>query len=105
MDEDADVIVASKGAKERISPASMTKVLTVLVAAEQITEEDLDDTFTMTLEITDYAYVNGCSSVGFLDKEEVTVRDLFYGIYYLPAGMRQSGLRPISPVHTRHLSK
>lgn len=79
IDESTDTIVAAKGARERILPASMTKVLTILVAAEHISEEDLDDTFTMTLEITDYAYVNDCSSVGFLDGEKVTVRDLFYG--------------------------
>lgn len=85
IDESTDTIVASKGAKERISPASMTKVLTVLVAAEHIEEEDLDDTLTMTLDITDYAYVNDCSSVGFLDGEEVPVRDLFYGTI-LPSG-------------------
>lgn len=85
IDESTDTIIASKGAKERICPASMTKVLTVLVAAEHITEEDLDDTFTMTLDITDYAYVNDCSSVGFLDGEKVTVRDLFYGTV-LPSG-------------------
>ena len=44
IDESTDTIVASKGAKDRINPASMTKVLTVLVAAEHITEEQLDDT-------------------------------------------------------------
>ena len=85
VDESTDTIIASKGADERICPASMTKVLTVLVAAEQITEDDLDDTFTITLEITDYAYVNDCSSVGFMDGEKVTVRDLFYGTI-LPSG-------------------
>lgn len=85
VDESTDTIVAAKGADERIYPASMTKVLTVLVAAEEIAEEDLDDTFTMTLEITDYAYVNDCSAVGFLDGEKVTVRDLFYGTV-LPSG-------------------
>lgn len=85
IDESTDTIIASKGAEERISPASMTKVLTVLVAAEHIAEEDLDDTFTMTLEITDYAYVNDCSSVGFLNGEEIPVRDLFYGTV-LPSG-------------------
>jgi len=37
------------------------------------------------LEITDYAYVNDCSSVGFLDEEQVPVRDLFYGTV-LPSG-------------------
>ncbi len=85
IDESTDTIIASKGAREILSPASMTKVLTVLVAAEHITEEQLDDTFTMTLEVTDYAYVNDCSSVGFLDEEKVPVRDLFYGTI-LPSG-------------------
>lgn len=85
VDESTDTIVAEKSAGERIMPASMTKVLTVLVAAEQIDEKDLDDTFTMTLEITDYAYVNDCSCVGFLDGEKVPVRDLFYGTI-LPSG-------------------
>ena len=85
VDESTDTIIASKGAEERISPASMTKVLTVLVAAEQIDKKDLDDTFTITLEITDYVYVNDCSAVGFSDGETVTVRDLFYGTI-LPSG-------------------
>lgn len=85
VDESMDTIIASKGADERISPASMTKVLTVLVAAEQIDKKDLDDTFTITLEITDYVYVNDCSAVGFSDGETVTVRDLFYGTI-LPSG-------------------
>lgn len=83
--EDTNEIVAQKGAFERINPASMTKVLTVLVAAEHINVDELDNTFTMTLEITDYAYKNDCSSVGFLENEVVTVRDLFYGTI-LPSG-------------------
>ena len=85
VDESSNTIVASKGAKERISPASMTKVLTVLVAAENLTEEQLDETFVMTQEITDYGYVNDCSSVGFMVGEEISVRDLFYGTI-LPSG-------------------
>lgn len=92
IDESTDTIIASKGAKERICPASMTKVLTVLVAAEQLTEADLDDTFTMTREITDYAYVNDCSSVGFLDGEKVTVKDLFYGTTLHSGGDAAVGL-------------
>lgn len=85
IDLESGDILAQKAADTIISPASMTKVLTVLVAAEHLTEEQLDDHFTMTLEITDYAYVNDCSSVGFLDGEVVTVRDLFYGTI-LPSG-------------------
>lgn len=85
VDATNNTIIAGRGAKERISPASMTKVLTILVAAEHITEEQLDDTFTMTLEITDYSYVNDCSCVGFLKDEVIPVKDLFYGTI-LPSG-------------------
>ncbi len=83
IDLETDSIVAKKAEKERISPASMTKVLTVLVAAEHVT--NLDDTFTITIDITDYSYVNDCSNVGFARDETVTVRDLFYGTI-LPSG-------------------
>lgn len=83
IDASTDEIIAMKSPKERMNPASMTKIMTVLVAAEHVT--DLDDTFTITLEMTDYAYVNDCSSAGFLDGETVTVRDLFYGTI-LPSG-------------------
>lgn len=76
-------IVAQRDAGTIINPASMTKVLTVLVAAEHVT--DWEDEFTITLEMTDYAYENDCSSVGFLDGEVVTIRDLFYGTV-LPSG-------------------
>ena len=92
VDESTDTIVASRGAKEQIYPASMTKVLTVLVAAEHITEEQLSDTFTMTLEITDYAYSNDCSSVGFLDGEMIPVIDLFYGTILSSGGDAAVGL-------------
>ncbi len=92
INESTDTIVASKDANQRINPASMTKVLTVLVAAEAITEEELDNTFTMTTEITDYAYVNDCSSVGFSDGEEVTLRDLFYGTTLHSGGDAAVGL-------------
>ena len=92
VDESTDTVVAARGSRERIIPASMTKVLTILVAAEHIPEEKLDDTFTMTLEITDYAYVNDCSCVGFLDGEEVTVRDLFYGTAMQSGGDAALGL-------------
>ncbi len=83
IDVEEGRILAQKGAKERISPASMTKILTVLVAAEHIT--DADDTFEITIDITDYSYSNDCSSAGFEVGECVTVNDLFYGTV-LPSG-------------------
>lgn len=83
IDVDAGRIMGQRDAGARISPASMTKILTVLVAAEHIT--DPDDTFEITMDITDYSFVNGCSNAGFEVGEIVTVRDLFYGTV-LPSG-------------------
>lgn len=85
IDLSNDTILAQKDSQMIINPASMTKILTVLVAAENISEEDLEDTFTITIDITDYSYRNDCSNVGFDVGEAVTVRDLFYGTI-LPSG-------------------
>ena len=78
-------ILSQRNPHTRISPASMTKILTVLVAAEHITPDQLDDKVTITVEFTDYSYGNDLSAVGFAENEEVTVRDLFYGTI-LPSG-------------------
>lgn len=83
IDLQSDTILAEKDAFTVISPASMTKIMTLLVAAEHVT--DLDDTFTMTIDITDYCYVNGCSVVGLMVGETVSVRELLYGTI-LPSG-------------------
>lgn len=86
IDLSGEEILAQKEAFTVVSPASMTKILTVLVAAEHIeSEKCLDDTVTIDLEITDYCYVNECSTAGFLRDEEVSVRELFYGTI-LPSG-------------------
>ena len=63
----------------------MTKILTVLVAAEHVTEEQLEEKVKITLEVTDYCYRNDCSAVGFAKNETVPVKDLFYGTI-LPSG-------------------
>ena len=76
-------VVAQRNAFERMYPASMTKVLTILVAAEHM--EDPEDTFTMTQEITDYVFSNGCSQVGYLVGETMTVRELLFGTI-MPSG-------------------
>lgn len=83
INESNNEIVAQKNATTRISPASMTKIMTVLVAAEHVS--NLEDTVTIPIEVTDYAYSHDCSSVGYLDGEVTTVRDLFYGTI-LPSG-------------------
>lgn len=93
IDVENGTILAQRNARSPMSPASMTKVLTVLTAADAlgIGGEDwaenpvLDDTFEITIDITDYSFVNRCSNVGFDVGEKVTVRDLFYGTI-LPSG-------------------
>lgn len=85
VDPNTDTILSSRNGKARISPASMTKILTILVAYENIKPEQLDDMFTITSDINYYSYRHGCSAVGFSDDETVPVRDLFYGTI-LPSG-------------------
>lgn len=85
IDMDSSKIVAQKYQNTRISPASMTKILTLLVAVEHLTQEDLEDRVTITIEDTDFAYSNDCSAVGFAVDEVVTVKDLLYGTI-LPSG-------------------
>ena len=99
INADTGEVTAELGGSDRIIPASMTKILTVLTAVEELqkgtaagmSEEArqsgnfLDDTFTVTIDITDYSYRNGGSAVGFGVDETVTVRDLLYGTI-LPSG-------------------
>ncbi|MCR5591503.1 MAG: hypothetical protein K6F73_08200 [Lachnospiraceae bacterium] len=85
IDMNANSILAIRDGKTRISPASMTKIMTVLVAAENIPEDGMEDSFTITPEINYYSSRNGASRVGFLDNETVKVKDLFYGTI-LPSG-------------------
>ncbi|MDC7279670.1 D-alanyl-D-alanine carboxypeptidase [Butyrivibrio fibrisolvens] len=78
-------IVATRNATEKIVPASMTKVMTVLVAANHIPADKLNDKVVMSHEAIDYSYAGGGSTSGFVEDEEVTVKDLFYGTI-LPSG-------------------
>ena len=83
IDVESNTVLASKGGDAKIYPASMTKIMTLIVAAESV--DDLDETFTMTAEITDPLYIENASVAGFLVGEKVTVRDLIYGLI-LPSG-------------------
>ncbi len=85
IDVDAGTILAGKDAFKRMIPASMTKIFTVLVAAENIKPEQLDELVTINVDATDFSYSNDCSNTGYEVDEQVTVRDLFYGTI-LPSG-------------------
>ena len=83
IDADTNTVIAEKNPDDRIFPASMTKVMTLLVAAENL--PDLDATFTMTQAIIDPIYLAGASMAGFVDGETASMRDLLYGAV-VPSG-------------------
>lgn len=74
-------IIYEKNSEERVSIASITKIMTTLVALENI--DDLNDTVIITAD--DFAYTSGYSKAGFSVGDQVTYEDLLYGIL-LPSG-------------------
>lgn len=80
-------ILAQKSASAKMHPASMTKVMSLIVAYEHI--DDLTETFTVTSTIIDPVYTAGASLAGFSPGETVTLADLLYGMI-LPSGAEAS---------------
>lgn len=75
-------VLAAKDVDTRYEPASLTKVMTLIVACERLAKEDLDEKVTMTEEIYNYARAGGYkgASVFSLDPgDTLTLRDLLYG--------------------------
>ncbi len=80
--ETGETLGEKKGGK-RIYPASLTKMMTVLVVLEN--QESLDKEVRIPEEIFPSLYQEEASMAGFLPGEHVTVRDLLYGAM-LPSG-------------------
>ena len=87
VNADTGEIVAKKSPKERIVPASMTKVMSLLVAVDQMSDPDtqLKDVVTLTQANEEFAYVNESSAVCWMPGDTATVEDLLYGMI-LPSG-------------------
>lgn len=83
IDLETNTVLAEKNADDIIYPASMTKIMTALIACETIT--DWDATYTMTQDIIDTYFLADATMAGFLAGEEVTMTDLLYGAV-LPSG-------------------
>lgn len=83
FDPDDGQIVFAKNARDRAYPASLTKLMTALVAVEQIADFDAP----VTLEYADYVglYEQNAAMAGFVMGETVTARDLLYATL-LPSG-------------------
>lgn len=83
IDYDTNQVLASKNADERMYPASLTKMMTAIIAIENLT--DMSQTITITDEILDGLIAANASRVGFKTGDTPTVQDILYGIA-LPSG-------------------
>ena len=74
-------IIASRKADEIIYPASMTKVMTLIVVAENLPSEDcLTDVITISQDIYDEMKRQGSSGIGLEPGEKLTVEALLYAL-------------------------
>lgn len=83
MDLGAGRVLADKGADERIYPASLTKIMTAILAVENI--PDLQESITVPERIFPGLYAEEASMAGFCPGEEALGMDLLYGVL-LPSG-------------------
>ena len=83
LDAQSGQILAQKRADERAAPASLTKMMTILLAIEA--EPDLDKQVTLPDGIFPALQTENASMAGFVPEETVTVQDLLYGAM-LPSG-------------------
>lgn len=82
-DYELDQVLVDKNASEKIYPASMTKMMTAILAIEN--EPDLTKKVTITQEMLDGLIEQDASCVGYKVGDEPTIEDLLYGIA-LPSG-------------------
>lgn len=83
LDVDNHKIIAGKQADSKIYPASMTKVMTLIVVTDNL--DKLPQTYTFGFEMLNRLYREEASVAGFLEGETVDVEDLLYGLV-LPSG-------------------
>ena len=77
INADTNTVVAEKGSDQAVYPASMTKVLTLLTAAEHI--DDPQAEFEITQALIDPHYKRGATITGYRAGDVCTLTDLFYG--------------------------
>ena len=83
MDRENKAIIYEKNLKNKAYPASLTKIMTTIVALEHI--EDLSAIAPIDIESYRDMVEQNSSMAGFFGKEQVTYRDLLYGTM-LPSG-------------------
>lgn len=80
---DEELPIYEKSIHERMYPASLTKIMTTLVALESL--DDLDEVISLRDETFLTLIEEGASVAGYQSGDQATVRDLLYGIM-LPSG-------------------
>lgn len=86
VDMTENQVVAESGSRDRIYPASLTKIMTVLISIERLSElGGIDMEMTVPEDIFDKLYAENASMAGFAPGETVPARDLLYGMM-LPSG-------------------
>lgn len=83
VDCSSNTSIAQRLADQRIYPASMTKIMTIVLVCEYAS--DLEDKIVVTRESIYQAYIQEASRAGFKENDVVTIRDLLYGAA-LPSG-------------------
>ncbi len=80
--KDNDILL-DKNRNQKIYPASMTKIMTAIIAIEGL--NDLKQKIELKPKLFDALYAQNASMAGFIPYEEVSVNDLLYGVL-LPSG-------------------
>jgi D-alanyl-D-alanine carboxypeptidase (penicillin-binding protein 5/6) len=80
VDLDTNKIVAERNCDEMIYPASMTKVMTLLVACERLQQSDMDRCVAMSADVIAAMQAQNASGWGFEPGEELRVIDLLYAV-------------------------
>lgn len=93
VDIDSGQILLDKNSDQQIYPASLTKMMTCIVAMENLT--DLSQKVTITEEMLQGLYEAGASVAGFAVGDTPTVEDLFY-CSALPSGADASNALAIT---------
>lgn len=83
IEESTGSVLARRGKSERIYPASLTKIMTAVLAVEYT--ENLDEYIAIPEDMFYKLYAQEASMAGFEPGEWVCLRDLLYGIL-LPSG-------------------
>ena len=90
VDADTNEIIAGTGYDKKIYPASLTKLMTLLVAVENI--DDIKGTFKFTDKVIDPLIEQDASRVGFEAGEKVVIKDMLYGSILCSGADATSGL-------------